>query len=125
MEEKPQVTSVFVKPLLLVVNDDPDELRRIKEELFSRYARHYDIVCQSSPEKAKRLVRDVLGAGRKIALVLTEQLLPATTGVEFLAEMKRVSPNTKRGLLVEWGAWGQNATAEAIVEAMTFGYIDY
>jgi len=125
MEEKPQVTSVAVKPLLLVVDDDLKELKRIKEELHSRYARHYDIVCQSSPEEAKRLLREILVADQQIALVLIDQWLPGTTGVEFLAEMKRVSPNTKRGLLVEWGAWGQNATAEAIVEAMTFGYIDY
>lgn len=119
------MTSVSGKPLLLVVDDDLKELRRIKEELFSRYARHYEIVCQSSPEEAKRLLREILVAGQQIALVLIDQWLPGTTGVEFLAEMKRVSPNTKRGLLVEWGAWGQNTTAEAIVEAMTFGYIDY
>ena len=119
------MTSAPGKPLLLVVDDDLKELRRIKEELLSRYARHYDVVCQSSPEEAKRLLGEVLVAGRKIALVLIDQWLPETTGVEFLAEMKRVSPNTKRGLLVEWGAWRQTATAEAIVEAMTFGYIDY
>jgi thioredoxin reductase (NADPH) len=119
------VSSVSGKPLLLVVDDDLRELRRIKEELFSRYERHYDVVCHSSPEGAKQLSREVLAAGRQIALVLADQWLPATTGVEFLAEMKRVSPTTKRGLLVEWGAWGEEATAEAIVEAMTFGYIDY
>jgi thioredoxin reductase (NADPH) len=119
------MTSESVNPLVLVVDDDLDELRRIKEELFSRYANHYDIVCQSSPEAAKRLLSDVLTEGRQIALVLIDQWLPATTGVEFLAEMKRASPNTKRGLLVEWGAWGEEATAEAIVEAMTFGHIDY
>jgi thioredoxin reductase (NADPH) len=113
------------KPLLLVVDDDLDELARIKDELFSRYAHHYNIVCQSSPDDAKHHLRDVLDDGRQIALVLVDQWLPATTGVEFLAEMKRMSPNTKRGLLVEWGAWGHEPTAQAIVEAMTFGHIDY
>ncbi|MDP9223387.1 MAG: FAD-dependent oxidoreductase [Actinomycetota bacterium] len=114
-----------VKPLMLVVDDDLDELGRIKEELFSRYAHHYDIECQSSPEAAKQLLREVLVEGRQIALVLMDQWLPSTTGVEFLAQVKRISPNTKRGLLVEWGAWGEDATAEAIIEAMTFGHIDY
>ncbi|HEU4488238.1 MAG TPA: FAD-dependent oxidoreductase [Actinomycetota bacterium] len=113
------------KPLLLVVVDDPEELRRIKDELFSRYARHYDVVCQSSPEEAQGLLRAMLGSRRQIALVLIDQWLPATTGVEFLAQLKHLSPETKRGLLVEWGAWGQEATAEAIVEAMTLGHIDY
>jgi thioredoxin reductase (NADPH) len=116
---------VSVKPLIVVVDDDLDELSRIKDELFSRYALHYEIVCQSSPDEAKGLLRDVLAEDGQIALVLIDQWLPATTGVEFLAEMKHLSPNTKRGLLVEWGAWGEDATAEAIVEAMTFGHIDY
>jgi thioredoxin reductase (NADPH) len=117
--------SAVGKPLLLVVDDDPRDLSRIKEELLDRYFRHYDVVCQSSPEGGMRLLHGVLAAGRQIALVLIDQWLPATTGVEFLAQVRRVSPNTKRGLLVEWGAWGQKATAEAIVYAMTFGHIDY
>ena len=119
------MTSVSTKPLLLVVDDDEDELTRIKDELHSRYARHYDVVCESSPDEAKGLLGRVLDAGGQMALVLADQWLGTTTGVEFLAEIRRRSPTTKRGLLVAWGAWGEEATAEAIVEAMTFGHIDY
>ena len=39
------MTTVSQKPVLLVVDDDLKELRRVKGELFSRYASHYDIVC--------------------------------------------------------------------------------
>jgi thioredoxin reductase (NADPH) len=119
------VTVPSANPVILVVDDDLGELDRISKELASRYARHYDVICESSPEQAKRLLREVLGDRRQIALVLIDQWLPATTGVRFLAEMKHLSPHSKRGLLVEWGAWGEEATAEAIVEAMTFGHIDY
>jgi thioredoxin reductase (NADPH) len=119
------VTLPSANPVILVVDDDLGELDRVSKELLSRYARHYDVICESSPAEAERLLREVLGDGRQIALVLIDQWLPATTGVQFLAEMKHLSPHTKRGLLVEWGAWGEEATAEAIVEAMTFGHIDY
>jgi thioredoxin reductase (NADPH) len=119
------MTAASAKPLILVVDDNSDDLTRISDELFSRYAHDYDIVCESSPQQAESLSRQALGEGRQIALVLIDQWLPGTTGVEFLAGMKRVSPNTKRGLLVEWGGWGHEPTAEAIVEAMTFGHIDY
>lgn len=119
------MTAASDKAVILVVDDGPEDLTRIREELSSRYTKHYEIVCESSPEEAERLLREVLAEGRQIALVLIDQWLPETTGVEFLAELKRVSPNTKRGLLVEWGAWGHEPTAEAIVEAMTFGHIDY
>jgi thioredoxin reductase (NADPH) len=114
-----------VKPVILVVDDDRDELDRIARELSLRYATHYEIICEISPDEGKQLLRQLLGEGRKIALVLIDQWLPGTTGVEFLAEMRHLSPHTKRGLLVEWGAWGEEATADAIVEAMTFGHIDY
>jgi thioredoxin reductase (NADPH) len=111
--------------VILVVDDDPDDLGRITQELFSRYAGHYDIICESSPEQTKQHLRQMLGEGRQIALALIDQWLPGTTGAQFLAELKHLSPHTRRGLLVEWGAWGEEATADAIVRAMTFGHIDY
>jgi thioredoxin reductase (NADPH) len=114
-----------MKPLILVVDDDTEELARIRRELHARYARHYDVKCQTSHEEGERLVERVLGEGREVALVLTDQWLPGTTGVKFLADIKEISPTTKRGLLVEWGAWADKDTTRAIVEAMTLGHIDY
>jgi thioredoxin reductase (NADPH) len=113
------------KPLILVVDDDTEELTRIRQELHSRYARHYDVMCQASHEEGKRLVERLVDEGREVALFLTDQWLPGTTGVKFLADIKEISPRTKRGLLVEWGAWADKHTTRAIVEAMTFGHIDY
>lgn len=114
-----------MRPLILVVDDDTEELTRIRHELHSRYARHYDVVCQVSHEEGERLIERVLDEGREVALVLTDQWLPGTTGVKFLADIKEISPTTKRGLLVEWGAWADKDTTRAIVEAMTLGHIDY
>lgn len=48
-----------------------------------------------------------------------------TTGVDFLAATKSLVPTSKRGLLISWGAWGDEATSAAIVRAMGLGHIDY
>ena len=39
--------------------------------------------------------------------------------------MTRLHPLAKRGLLIEFGAWGDDETAVAIREAMSRGHIDY
>jgi thioredoxin reductase (NADPH) len=109
------------KPVILVVDDDVPErnaLKTMKDQLSSRYARDYEVVCTTSADDAERLVGDLLGRDRALALVLA-------TRVDFLVHVKERCPTTKRGLLVRWGAWRETATKEAIVDAMTFGKMDY
>src|ERR671915_1967651 len=114
---------VTQKPVILVVEDDAEELARIEAEIASRYATHYEIVARATGDE--EMLEELVGEGRELALVLVDQWLPETTGVELLATVKLLSPATKRGLLVEWGSWGERATAEAIVDAMALGHIDY
>ncbi len=110
-------------PVILLIADDSAERAGIEAEIGSRYASHYEIIAR--PSQDRHLLQELVEEGRDIALVLVDQWLSESTGVEFLASVKLLSPATKRGLLVEWGAWGEQATAAAIVEAMTFGHIDY
>jgi thioredoxin reductase (NADPH) len=114
---------VTQKPVILVVEGDAGELARIEAEIASRYATHYEIVARATADG--EMLEELVDEGREIALVLVDQWLPETTGVELLATVKLLSPATKRGLLVEWGSWGERATAAAIVEAMGLGHIDY
>jgi thioredoxin reductase (NADPH) len=112
------------RPVILAVDDHPDDLERISEELRSRYGRHYEVMCTPSSSEGEKLIRELVGAGRDIALVLAcEGMSP--TGVELLALAKTLDSDIKRGLLVTWGAWGNETTAKTIVDAMTFGGIDY
>lgn len=109
----------------MAVDDEREELARVEEELTSRYGRHYEVVCLSSPRAALRTVTELVEAGRGVALLLADQSMDAPTGVELLSAAKALDSGIKRGLLVPWGAWGDDATAAAIVEAMTLGLIDY
>ena len=49
-------------------------------------------------------------AGRQVALVLASQWLEDDTGADLLAYVKHVHPRAKRGLMIDWGAWGDRRT---------------
>ncbi len=112
-------------PVLLVVDEDPGCLARTEQQLSGRYGGDYAIRAEASAESALAALEELREAGRPVALVLADQWLSGTTGAELLARTKALHPSAKRGLLIEWGAWGDRETAEAIFEAMARGRIDY
>jgi thioredoxin reductase (NADPH) len=57
--------------------------------------------------------------------VLSGQWLSGMTGGELLGRVHQLHPHAKRGLLIEWGGWGDRPTGEAIHDAMAHGRIDY
>ena len=67
----------------------------------------------------------IAAAGGDVVLVLADQWMPGSTGTELLQEAHRRFPLVKRGLLVDWGAWGDPRTTTAILRAMARGDIDY
>jgi thioredoxin reductase (NADPH) len=112
-------------PVLLAVDDDPAVLGDVERELRDRYATSYRVVCTGSPDEALTLLSDLSAAGEDVALVLAAQWLAGTTGSELLERVRQLHPDAKRGLLVPWRAWGDRPTAEAILDAMALGRIDY
>ena len=113
------------RPVLLAVDDDTDALAKIEHELCSRYGSGYRVVCEASVEASMRTLEECKANGEHVTLVLADQWMPEMTGAEFLTRVRQVFPNAKRALLIAWGAWGDAKTAEAVLEAMTFGQIDY
>ena len=113
------------RPVLLAVDSDLEALRRIREQLDQRYGADYDVRCERSPIRARLQLKEMREEGGQVALVLASQWLGDDTGADLLAYVKHVHPCAKRGLLVEWGAWGDRRTTEAILEAMALGHIDY
>jgi thioredoxin reductase (NADPH) len=113
------------RPVLLAVDDEPEALGRIEEELVRRYASDYRVVCVSSGADACTELATMRAAGEDVAVVLADQWMPDQTGAECLAEAQVLYPSAKRALLVEWGAWGDRETADAILRAMALGHIDY
>ncbi|HEX3290788.1 MAG TPA: FAD-dependent oxidoreductase [Gaiella sp.] len=112
-------------PAILAVDDDPEDLAAIERELRDRYARHYRIVCTTSPAEARRFLGQRHAAEDPVALVLASQALDGVAGGALLGEVRQLHPHAKRALLVGWGEWGFRATGDAILEAIEHGKVDH
>jgi thioredoxin reductase (NADPH) len=115
------------KPVILVVDDDLLALDRVNDELCRRYERDYVIHAETSAEAALERIRSLRDTGQPLALVLADQWLrqPHVTGETVLGCTRECHPAAKRALLIDWGAWGEHATEEAVLRAMATGLIDY
>ena len=113
------------KPVLVAVDDDPAALARLREELGRRYREDYRILCLGSATEALDALIAMRDAGDPVAVVLADQWMPGHTGVELLTRMGDLHPQAKRGLLVEWRAWADPATTDAILTGMALGRMDY
>jgi thioredoxin reductase (NADPH) len=112
-------------PVLLVVDEEPDCLAGTEQQLRRRYGSDYQVTAERSSAAALATLEGMRNAAEPVALVLADQWLSGTTGAELLARVKAMHPSAKRGLLIEWGAWADRDTSEAIFEAMALGHIDY
>jgi thioredoxin reductase (NADPH) len=113
------------RPAIVVADDDRAALARIEGELRRRWASDYAIVCESSAQAALARLEELHRGERDVAVVLSDQWMPDMTGEELLSRAHRLHADARRGLLVDFGAWGDRATADAILHAMAHGRIDY
>jgi thioredoxin reductase (NADPH) len=112
-------------PVLFAVDEDEQLLRNVERELLDRYARSYRIVCASSAEEAMGELEALAAAGEDVALVLAAHSFGGMTGTELLSKVRSLHAHAQRGLLIEWGDWGDDPTGEAILQAMARRQIEY
>jgi thioredoxin reductase (NADPH) len=113
------------RPVILAVDNDAEAISRITEQLERRYAHDYRVLCGSSTEEALSELEELRGAGDRVALVLAARGESGLRGEELLERVNDLHPHAKRGLLIEFGAWGDEETADVIRRAMARGHIDY
>ena len=88
------------KPFLVVADDDPAGRGRVEEELLSRYAGDYEVRACATGE-----LRDVLAAAHEGAREVAVVLASCEGGAELLADVRRLFPTARRGLLIPWLGW--------------------
>jgi thioredoxin reductase (NADPH) len=112
-------------PVILAVDDDPDVIELIGRELEDRYGRAYRIVTARAAATALAQLTSMHENGERVALVLSDQWLPDGTGCELLAQARELCPHARRLLLISWGEWTVDATAQPLRRAIALGQIDY
>lgn len=112
------------RPAIVAVDPDEGALRRLSAELM-RYARDYRLISAGSADDALAELEALREAGDRVAVVLAARGDGALRGEQLLERVTRLHPLAKRGLLIEFGDWGDEDTAAAIREAMARGHIDY
>jgi thioredoxin reductase (NADPH) len=111
-------------PLILAVDEDPDALQRITAEL-QRYARDYRVVCGPSTDAALAQLEALRESDVAVAVVLAARGTQELKGEELLEKVHELHPHAKRALLIPWGGWADEDTADAIRNAMALGHMDY
>jgi thioredoxin reductase (NADPH) len=107
------------KPVLLVVDDDPQVLAAVRRDLRSRYREHYTVLSATSGDEALATVRELKGRGDSLAMVISDQRMPGMPGNEVLARSREVYPLARRVLLTAY------SDIEAAVKAINDAHLDY
>jgi len=125
---------------ILVVSADEALRRALLEPLNRRYAQDYRIIDADSPDHAAAAIEEWHASGGDLALVLADDAsplgaraskpgvwggAPLDAGDSIFAAARRLFPDVRRGLVIEWGSWADRATADAVSELMARVQIDY
>lgn len=107
------------KPILLVVDDDPQVLRAVVRDLRNKYANEYRILSTTSANEALESLKELKNKNETVALFLSDQRMPEMLGVDFLRQAKTFFPDAKRILLTAY------SDIEAAIRAINDVQLDY
>jgi thioredoxin reductase (NADPH) len=108
-----------IKPILLVVDDDPDVLNAVARDLRTQYGQHYRVLRADSGATALELLEELKQGDTPVALLLSDQRMPRMDGVTFLTEATAHFPNAKRVLIT---AYADTTTA---IDAINRSQVHY
>jgi thioredoxin reductase (NADPH) len=109
----------MAKPILLTIDDDPQVLHVVGQDLRRQYGQHYRVLGANSGPEALETVRQLKLRGDPLALLLVDQRMPGMSGVEFLEQAMPIYPEARRVLLTAY------ADTEAAIRAINAAQIHY
>ena len=107
------------KPIIFVVDDDPQVLAAVSRDLRSEYRANYRIMRTDSPKEGLEALIDLKRKGEVVALFLVDQRMPAMLGVEFLEHAKKTFQEAKSVLLTAY------SDTDAAIKAINDVQLDY
>jgi thioredoxin reductase (NADPH) len=91
-----------MKPVIVIVDDDPSVLAAVTRDLQLHYGEQYRIVRADSGATALESLRTLKLRSEPVALLIVDQRMPGMTGVELLGEAILLYPDVKRVLLTAY-----------------------
>ncbi len=107
------------KPVLLIVDDDPQVLAAVRRDLRSRYQKQCAVMGAASGEEALAAARELKTRGDSLAIIISDQRMPGMLGSEVLARSREVYPMARRVLLTAY------SDIEAAVRAINEAHLDH
>ena len=107
------------KPVLLIVDDDPQVLAAVRRDLRGKYRDRYTVVSATSGPEALETAKQLKSRGDALAMVISDQQMPGMLGGEFLARSREVYPLARRVLLTAY------SDIEAAIRAINEAHVDH
>jgi thioredoxin reductase (NADPH) len=94
------------KPAILTVDDDPRVSAAISRDLQSRYGADYRVVRATSGDEALGVLTKLALRSQPVAMIASDQRMPAMTGIEMLERARTLAPGAKQLLLTAYADTG-------------------
>lgn len=109
----------MAKPILLVVDDEPQVLNAIYRDLRQKYREDHRVMKAGSGAEALAALVELRNRQEPVALILTDQRMPEMDGVALLSKAKPLHPTAKTALLTAY------ADTEAAIRAINDVGLDH
>jgi len=109
------------RPVIVVVDDEPDALSEMLGALTRRFGGDYRVISYLSARAALDVICAIKEKGEEIALVIADQRMPEIPGRDFLGRVRSIMPMAKRALMVDWG---DRDVSPTILQACALGELD-
>jgi thioredoxin reductase (NADPH) len=107
------------RPAIVVVDDEPAVLAAVARDLRRAFGERYRIVRGASGDEALGLLRELVGRGDQVALLVADQRMPGMAGTDYLVAARQLVPAAKRVLLTAY------ADTAAAIQAINEVALDY
>lgn len=101
----------MAKPVILILDDEPQVLNAVERDLRQHYRSDYRIVKSGSGKEALEAVHQLKRRNTPLALFLVDQRMPDMTGTEFLVEAIHLYPEARKVLLTAYADTGAAITS--------------
>jgi thioredoxin reductase (NADPH) len=108
-----------MKPVILIVDDDPHMLKSLEQDLKKQYSKLFHILLADSGHQGLKIIEQLKLRNEVIALFIVDQRMPQMTGVEFLEKTIDIFPEARRVLLSDYG------DTDAIMQSINKVKVDF